>query len=104
MQARWGTHGDHPIVVLSPSSVLENYTLTVKAFEIADELRVPVIVLSDEITGHMRERVVLPDAGTLEPVTRGRNGDATGETARLASVCVNVAPIEGVPTLVLGRV
>jgi 2-oxoglutarate ferredoxin oxidoreductase subunit alpha len=76
MQARWGTHGDHPIVALSPSSVLETYTLTVKAFAIADELRVPVIILTDEITGHMRERVELPDPATLPRPTRARNGDA----------------------------
>jgi 2-oxoglutarate ferredoxin oxidoreductase subunit alpha len=76
MQARWGTHGDHPVVVLCPSSVLETYTLTVKAFAIADELRVPVIMLSDEVTGHMRERVVLPDPATLPRATRSRNGDA----------------------------
>ncbi|HHY95059.1 MAG TPA: 2-oxoacid:acceptor oxidoreductase subunit alpha [Firmicutes bacterium] len=60
MQARWGTHGDHPIVVLSPSSVLETYTLTMRAFAIAEKLRTPVILLSDEVVGHMREGVELP--------------------------------------------
>jgi 2-oxoglutarate ferredoxin oxidoreductase subunit alpha len=77
MQARWGTHGDHPIVVLSPSSVLETYTLTVKAFALADELRVPVTILTDEVTGHMRERVVLPDPGTLPLGARPR-GEPSG--------------------------
>lgn len=61
MQARWGTHGDHPVVVFCPSSVLETYQLTIRAFEVADRLRVPVVLLSDEVVGHMRERVVLPD-------------------------------------------
>ncbi|MDQ7840503.1 MAG: 2-oxoacid:acceptor oxidoreductase subunit alpha [bacterium] len=76
MQARWGTHGDHPVVVLTPSSVLETYTLTAKAFAIADELRVPVILLTDEITGHMRERVLLPDPGTIPRSRRPRAGQA----------------------------
>jgi 2-oxoglutarate ferredoxin oxidoreductase subunit alpha len=79
MQARWGTHGDHPVVVLCPSSVLETYVLTVKAFAIADELRLPVILLSDEITAHMRERVVLPDPSTLPRGERPRNGQAPAD-------------------------
>jgi 2-oxoglutarate ferredoxin oxidoreductase subunit alpha len=79
MQARWGTHGDHPVVVLSPSSVLEAYVLTVKAFAIADELRMPVILLSDEITGHMRERVVLPDPAALPRTGRPREGAAPSD-------------------------
>jgi len=62
MQSRWGTHGDFPIVVLAPGNVNECYELTVKAFNISEELRVPVIVLSDEIIGHMREKVVLPES------------------------------------------
>ncbi|MGE5559541.1 MAG: 2-oxoacid:acceptor oxidoreductase subunit alpha [Chloroflexota bacterium] len=70
MQARWGTHGDHPVVVLSPGSVSEAYTLTVKAFNIAEALRVPVIFLMDETVGHMREKVVIPDPATLEIVQR----------------------------------
>ncbi len=65
MQARWGTHGDHEIVALSPSSVLEAYTLTVSAFNIAEELRTPVILLMDEMVGHLREKVVLPDEREL---------------------------------------
>ena len=65
MQARWGTHGDHEIVVLSPSSVLEAYTLTVDAFNIAEELRTPVILLMDEMVGHLREKVVLPKSASF---------------------------------------
>jgi 2-oxoglutarate ferredoxin oxidoreductase subunit alpha len=79
MQARWGTHGDHPIVALSPSSVLETYTLTVKAFAISDSLRVPVILLTDEVTGHMRERVVLPDPAALPRASRPREGSAPAD-------------------------
>lgn len=65
MQARWGTHGDHPVVVLSPASVAEYYRLTVEAFNIAEELRVPVILLADEVVAHMREIVTLPDPSEL---------------------------------------
>jgi 2-oxoglutarate ferredoxin oxidoreductase subunit alpha len=70
MQARWGTHGDHPVVVLAPGNVKECFELTFKAFDIAEAWRVPVIVLMDEIIGHMREKVVLPDFSTLKPKRR----------------------------------
>jgi len=70
MQARWGTHGDHPVVVLAPGNVRECFDLTIKAFNIAEELRVPVIVLSDETIGHMREKVVLPDPKSVKIVNR----------------------------------
>ncbi len=66
MQARWGTHGDHPIIVLSPSSVRETFDLTVKAFNFSERYRTPVILLMDELVGHMRERIELPDPETLE--------------------------------------
>ena len=65
MQARWGTHGDHPVIALSPSSVRETYTLIIRAFNLAEKYRTPVIFLMDEIVGHMREGVELPDANTL---------------------------------------
>jgi len=61
MQARWGRHGDQVIVALAPSSPQEAYDLTIKAFEIAWGLRVPVVVLSDEFVGHGREVVEVPD-------------------------------------------
>ncbi|MCL1974979.1 MAG: 2-oxoacid:acceptor oxidoreductase subunit alpha [Firmicutes bacterium] len=55
MQAKWGTHGDHGIIALSPSSVQECYDLTIRAFNLAELYRTPVILLADEIIGHMRE-------------------------------------------------
>lgn len=70
MQARYGTHGDHEIIVLTPSSVQETFTLTVKAFNLAELLRSPVILLMDEIVGHMREGFLLPGEGELPVVTR----------------------------------
>jgi 2-oxoglutarate ferredoxin oxidoreductase subunit alpha len=60
MQSRWGAHGDHPIIVLSPSSVYEFFDLTVKAFNLSERYRNPVIVLADEIVAHLRESVILP--------------------------------------------
>ncbi len=70
MQARWGTHGDHPIIALSPSSVRETFDLTVRAFNFAERYRTPVILLMDEVIGHMRERIVLPDPDTIELLER----------------------------------
>ncbi len=72
MQAKWGTHGDHPIIALSPSSVKETFDLTVKAFNFAEKYRQPVILLLDEIVGHMREKVSIPGSDELEIVDRKR--------------------------------
>jgi 2-oxoglutarate ferredoxin oxidoreductase subunit alpha len=60
MQARWGAHGDHPIIVLCPSSVYEFFDLTVKAFNLSEKYRIPVVLLTDEVVAHMRESVALP--------------------------------------------
>jgi 2-oxoglutarate ferredoxin oxidoreductase subunit alpha len=60
MQARWGCHGDHPVIALAPSSVLDCYTLTVRAMNLAERFRTPVILLPDEVVAHMREDVTLP--------------------------------------------
>jgi 2-oxoglutarate ferredoxin oxidoreductase subunit alpha len=59
MQTRWGTHGDHESIVLAPNSAQETYELTLRSFEISERLRHPVILLSDEIVAHSRERVVI---------------------------------------------
>jgi 2-oxoglutarate ferredoxin oxidoreductase subunit alpha len=70
MQARWGTHGDHPIIALSPASVRETFDLTIQSFNFAEKYRTPVILLMDEVIGHMRERVELPDYETIVSVNR----------------------------------
>jgi 2-oxoglutarate ferredoxin oxidoreductase subunit alpha len=59
MQARWGTHGDHPIIALCPSTVRECYDLTIRAFNLSEKYRNPVIVLVDEVIAHMREKITL---------------------------------------------
>jgi 2-oxoglutarate ferredoxin oxidoreductase subunit alpha len=65
-QARWGTHGDHPVIALAPNSVAETYELTVRAFNLSERYRVPVIVLMDEAIGHVTEKMVMPDPKTLD--------------------------------------
>ena len=66
MQARWGTHGDHPIIALSPWSVRESFDLAVMSVNYAERFRTPVILLMDEIVGHLRENVTLPSAEELD--------------------------------------
>ena len=70
MQARWGSHGDYQAVAISPNSPQECFDLTIKAFNLAESYRVPVFLMMDECVGHMTERVVIPDAGELEIVSR----------------------------------
>jgi len=71
-QARWGTHGDHPIIVLAASTTRDCFDLTVKAFNLSEKYRTPVILLSDEVVAHTREKIVLPAAGELEVIDRLR--------------------------------
>ena len=61
MQAKWGTHGDHPVICVCPTSVKEMHDLTIKAFNYAEKYRTPVILMTDEVIAHMREGVVLDD-------------------------------------------
>lgn len=70
MQARWGTHGEHSIIALYPSTVKEIYTTTIKAFNLAEKYRTPVILLMDEVIAHMREKVEVPEANEIEICNR----------------------------------
>jgi 2-oxoglutarate ferredoxin oxidoreductase subunit alpha len=72
MQARWGTHGDHPIIVLAAATTRECFDLTVTAFNLSEKYRTPVILLTDEVVAHTREKVTLPAPGTVEVVDRQR--------------------------------
>jgi 2-oxoglutarate ferredoxin oxidoreductase subunit alpha len=72
MQAKWGTHGDHPVIALCPSSVKETFELTVRAFNLAEKYRMPVLLMMDEVIGHMREKIEIPDASELEIIDRKR--------------------------------
>ncbi|MGE4561129.1 MAG: 2-oxoacid:acceptor oxidoreductase subunit alpha [Desulfobulbus sp.] len=70
--ARWGTHGDHPIIVLAVSSVSDSFTLTIKAFNLSEQFRAPVIILSDEVVAHTRECVQLPEPAEIRIINRLR--------------------------------
>ena len=70
MQARWGTHGDYSAIALSPNSVQEMFTLTIKAFNLAEKYRTPIVLLADEIVAHMREQVSVPPAESIEIINR----------------------------------
>ncbi len=70
MQARWGNHGDAPAIVLYPNSVLESYELAIRAFNLAEKYRTCVVLLSDEVLGHMREDVELPDLDKVKIINR----------------------------------
>ena len=79
MQTRWGTHGDHWLIVVSPSSVPECFDLTRRAVELSEKYRCPVILLMDEIVGHMRERIELPDSYEGLSVPRRKQPDTPPE-------------------------
>ena len=70
MQARWGTHGDYSAIVLSPNSVQEMFELTIRAFNLAEKYRTPVILLADETIGHVRERITVPPLEHIEVIDR----------------------------------
>jgi 2-oxoglutarate ferredoxin oxidoreductase subunit alpha len=70
MQVRWGSHGDYEIIALVPNSPQEAFELTVRAFNLAEQWRVPVFVMLDECVGHMMEKVVIPEASEIEIIER----------------------------------
>jgi len=70
MQARWGSHGDYQIIALCPNSPQECFDLAVRAFNFAEQYRVPVMLMMDEVVGHMTEKVVIPPAEQIEVVPR----------------------------------
>jgi 2-oxoglutarate ferredoxin oxidoreductase subunit alpha len=78
MQCRWGTHGDHPAICLTPAYVPEIFSETVRAFNLSEKYRTPVVIAFDEIVGHMRERIEIPDQGVL-PVVDRTKPDCTPE-------------------------
>jgi len=70
MCAKWGTHGDHPAICLVPASVQETFEEVIRAFNLSEKYRTPVMIMPDEIIAHMRERVVFPEPGEIEVVPR----------------------------------
>ncbi|MDR2522954.1 MAG: 2-oxoacid:acceptor oxidoreductase subunit alpha [Synergistaceae bacterium] len=94
MQARWGTHGDHATICYSPSSVQECYDLAVKAFNMAERFRQPVLILSDEVVGHMREKVAKRSPDKVNIVNRAR---PSAPPERFTPYEAN--PVTGVPAM-----
>jgi 2-oxoglutarate ferredoxin oxidoreductase subunit alpha len=78
MQARWGVHGDHSIIALTASNHQDVFAMTVDAFNFAETYRTPVILLFDEVVGHMREKLVMPGAGEIPLVERLRTSVREG--------------------------
>ncbi|MCL4371575.1 MAG: 2-oxoacid:acceptor oxidoreductase subunit alpha [Chloroflexi bacterium] len=66
MQARWGAHGGLPMIAFCPSSVRETFELTIRAVNWSERLRTPVLLMTDGVVGHMREKVVIPEPGEIE--------------------------------------
>lgn len=72
MQARWGTHGDHPVIVLAVSTTRDCFDITVRAFNLSEKYRTPVIILADEVVAHTREKISIPHPEEIEVVDRIR--------------------------------
>ena len=70
MQARWGAHGHYEIIALVPSSPQEMFDFTIRAFNLSEEFRTPVLIMADEVIGHMNERVVIPEENKIKLVER----------------------------------
>ena len=79
MQARWGSHGDYGMIALCPNSPQECFDLTIQAFNFSERFRMPVMVMMDEVVGHMTEKVVIPPADQLNIYPRRRTSKAAGD-------------------------
>ncbi|PID75914.1 MAG: 2-oxoglutarate synthase subunit alpha [Deltaproteobacteria bacterium] len=77
-QARWGTHGDHNIIALTASNHQDIFAMTIEAFNLAETYRTPVVLLFDEVIGHMREKLTIPEKGTIPVVDRLRTSVPKG--------------------------
>ncbi|MDP7546074.1 MAG: 2-oxoacid:acceptor oxidoreductase subunit alpha [Alphaproteobacteria bacterium] len=78
MQARWGSHGDRPVIALAPASVKEVYDLTIRAFNLSERYRTPVVLLFDQVIAHLLEPIAVAEAGSLELIDRQwASGEAT---------------------------
>ena len=93
MQARWGSHGHYEIIALCPSSPQEMFDFTIRAFNLSERYRLPVILLADEVVGHMNERVVIPPAAEIEIVDRRKPSVPPGEYLPYRADPDGVAPM-----------
>ena len=72
MQARWGSHGSYEIIALAPISPQDIFDLTILAFNLSEKYRVPVLIMADEVVGHMSEKVTMPTIAAKDLVERRR--------------------------------
>lgn len=92
MQARWGTHGDHWLIALTPASVPECFELTLRAYALSEKYRVPVILLMDEVIGHMREKIELPDDYSDFPQAERKQPDCVPEDFKAYATDESLVP------------
>lgn len=92
MQARWGTHGDHWLISLTPASVPECFELTLRAYALSEKYRVPVILLMDEVIGHMREKIELPDDYSDFPQAERKQPDCAPEDFKAYATDESLVP------------
>lgn len=92
MQARWGTHGDHWLIALTPASVPECFELTLRAYALSEKYRVPVILLMDEVIGHMREKIELPDDYSDFPQAERKQPDCAPENFKAYATDESLVP------------
>ena len=92
MQARWGTHGDHWLIALTPASVPECFELTLRAYALSEKYRVPVILLMDEVIGHMREKIELPDDYSDFPQAERKQPDCAPEDFKAYAADESLVP------------
>lgn len=92
MQARWGTHGDHWLIALTPASVPECFELTLRAYALSEKYRVPVILLMDEVIGHMREKIELPDDYSDFPQAERKQPDCAPEEFKAYATDESLVP------------
>jgi 2-oxoglutarate/2-oxoacid ferredoxin oxidoreductase subunit alpha len=93
MQIRWGRHGDQTVIALCPASVSECILLTVQAFNLAEQYRIPVVLAPDEVVGHMRENVIVPEPGDIEVIDRKKPAGVPENYKPFAADADGVAPL-----------
>lgn len=93
MQARWGSHGHYEIIALSPASPQEMFDFTVRAFNLSEQFRLPVIILADEVIGHMNERVIIPREDEIEIINRRKPTASRDEYLPYKADADGVAPM-----------
>jgi 2-oxoglutarate ferredoxin oxidoreductase subunit alpha len=93
MQIRWGRHGDQSVIALCPATVSECFSLTVQAFNFAERFRVPVVLAPDEVVGHLRENVTVPEPGDLAVIDRKKPAGVPEDYKPFAADADGVAPL-----------